>query len=227
VTDTVAGARGGAPVVAPYRLIAITDDLRDGRDGLVARALAAARGGATIVQLRLKHTDARTLADVGRALVAALPVPVIINDRADVALACGAAGVHVGPDDPAPTAVRRIAPSGFLIGASVGNDAEARRAAGADYVGIGPIYGSPSKLDAGDAIGIEGFERLARCAALPAVAIGGLTADTAAAVMAAGAAGVAVIAAIFGAPDPEAAARALRRAIDGASPPRDISATDG
>ena len=167
-----------------------------------------------MVQLRLKHTDARILANVTRALVAALPVPVIVNDRADVALACGAAGVHVGPDD-IPAAAFAASPlPGFLIGASVGSDAEVSNAVGGDYTGIGPVYGSLSKLDAGDAIGLLGFAHLADAAGLPAIAIGGITAATAADVIAAGASGIAVIAAIFGASDPEAAARSLRRAID-------------
>jgi thiamine-phosphate pyrophosphorylase len=213
VTATDLPARVSASV-PPYRLIAITDDLRDGRDGLVARASAAVRGGVTMVQLRLKHTDARAVVDIGRALVERLSVPVIINDRADIALACGAAGVHVGSDDVPAAALRRIVPPGFLIGVSVGSDAEVANAAGGDYVGVGPIYGSASKLDAGDAIGLLGLAHLASAAALPAVAIGGITVATAGDVMAAGASGVAVIAAIFGASDPEAAARALRIAMD-------------
>lgn len=213
MTATDLPARVSASV-PPYRLIAITDDLRDGRDGLVARASAAVRGGVTMVQLRLKHTDARAVVDIGRALVERLSVPVIINDRADIALACGAAGVHVGSDDVPAAALRRIVPPGFLIGVSVGSDAEVANAAGGDYVGVGPIYGSASKLDAGDAIGLLGLAHLASAAALPAVAIGGITVATAGDVMAAGASGVAVIAAIFGASDPEAAARALRIAMD-------------
>ena len=208
-------APAGQPVpIPPYRLIAITDDLRDGLDGLADRAAAAVRGGATMVQLRLKHTDARVLAGVARALVARLPVPVIVNDRADIALACGAAGVHVGPDDIPAAAIRRIVPPGFLIGVSVGSDAEVSNAAGGDYTGIGPVYGSLSKLDAGHAIGLLGFAHLADAAGLPAIAIGGITTSTAGDVIAAGASGIAVIAAIFGASDPEAAARSLRRAID-------------
>ncbi len=203
-------------IATALTLIAITDDLRDGREGLVARAVAAVRGGATMVQLRLKHTDARTLADVARALLTALPptVPLIVNDRADVALACGAAGVHVGVDDIPVAALRRIVPDGFVIGVSVGNDDEVANAAAADYAGIGPVYTSPSKLDAGAAIGVEEFARLAQRVTCPAVAIGGLSAETAPAVIAAGARGVAAIGAIFGAADPEAAARALRSAID-------------
>lgn len=200
--------------VGAYRLIAITDNLRDGRNGLVARAAAAVRGGATMVQLRLKYTDARMLADIGRALVTALPVPVIVNDRLDVALSCGAAGVHVGADDLPVGLVRRLAPPGFLIGTSVGSAEEAARAAGADYAGVGPVFGSSSKLDAGDAIGVVGLRQLTALAGLPAVAIGGITADTIASVMTAGVAGIAVIGAIFGGADPEAAARSLRAAVD-------------
>jgi len=198
------------------RLIAITDDLRDGRDGLVARACAAVRGGATMVQLRLKHADARTLADVARALVRTISVPVLVNDRADVALASGAAGTHVGTDDLSVAALRRIVPAGFLIGVSVGSEPEAATARGADYAGIGPLYGSASKLDAGVAIGVGGFARLAAAAGLPAVAIGGISAVTAGAAIAAGAAGIAVIAAVFGRDDPERAARELRTQIDAA-----------
>src|SRR5687768_17124196 len=109
------------------RLLAITDDLRDGRDGLVARAAAAARGGATMIQLRLKDADARTMLEVARALVDAVrahAVPVIINDRADVALAAGAAGVHVGTADVPAAALRPVVPPGFIIGASVGSPEE-------------------------------------------------------------------------------------------------------
>ena len=198
---------------ARLTLLAITDDLRDGRDGLVARVRAATRGGATMVQLRLKHADARTQVEVARALVAALPVPVLVNDRADVALASGAAGVHLGADDLPVAAVRRIAPPGFVIGASVGCDAEVALARGADYVGIGPVYTTLSKADAGAAIGVAEFARLARLCALPAVAIGGISADNAAAAIEGGAAGVAVIRAVLGAADPEAAAQAIRSAI--------------
>jgi thiamine-phosphate pyrophosphorylase len=193
-------------------LVAITDDLRDGREGLVSRAMAAARGGATMIQLRLKDADARLQVEVARALLAALPpdVPLIVNDRADVALVAGAAGVHVGVDDLPAAAVRRIAPPGFIIGASVGCDAEVPLAVGADYVGIGPVYGTASKSDAGEAIGVAEFARLAALCGLPAVAIGGIDASNQVSVMAAGANGIAVIRAVFGAQDPEAAARGIR-----------------
>jgi len=197
------------------RLVAITDDLRDGADGLRARAERAVNGGATMIQLRLKDADARTLVEVAKALVRALPrVPVIVNDRLDVALVAGAAGVHVGPDDLPAAAVRRLVPEGFVVGASVGSDAEIVLARGADYVGIGPLYETASKPDAGRAIGPVAFARLAKACRIPAVAIGGIDASNAGAAMRAGAAGVAVIRAVFGAPDPEGAARAIRAAVD-------------
>jgi thiamine-phosphate pyrophosphorylase len=191
----------------------ITDDDRDGTAGLVERATAAVRGGATMLQVRLKHAEARQLAEVTRALLAAVDVPVLVNDRADVALATGAAGVHLGADDLTVAAVRRMAPAGFIIGASLGSDDEVANARLADYVGIGPVYGTASKSDAGTAIGIEEFSRLRALGERPAVGIGGITAATAGAVTAAGGAGVAVIAAVMRAPSPEQAARALRAAM--------------
>ncbi|HSY81984.1 MAG TPA: thiamine phosphate synthase, partial [Gemmatimonadaceae bacterium] len=150
----------------------------------MARARAAVRGGATVVQLRLKNADARTLVDVGRALVAALPVPVIVNDRADVALACGAAGVHVGADDVPVAALRHVCPPPFVIGASVRAET-----AGADYVGIGPIFTTTSKANAPAPIGVDGFKALRATTSAPAVAIGGVTAEHVAELRKAGAAG--------------------------------------
>jgi thiamine-phosphate pyrophosphorylase len=194
-------------------LMAITDGAREGTDALVARAAAAVRGGATMVQLRLKDADARTLVEVARALVRVLPVPVLVNDRADVALAAGAAGVHVGTDDMPVSAVRAIAPPAFIIGASVGTDQEVPGSRGADYVGIGPVFSTMSKSDAGSAIGVEEFARLTRACELPAVAIGGITEENARQVIDAGASGVALIRALLGAPDPEQAARRIRAAI--------------
>jgi thiamine-phosphate pyrophosphorylase len=204
---------GGPFDPASVRVIAITDDLRDGPDGLAARVAAAVRGGATMVQLRLKDVDARTLVAVGRVLVASVSVPVLVNDRVDVAIACGAAGAHVGASDLPVAAARRIAPPGFILGASVSQDDDVENAGAADYVGVGPVFPTTSKHDAGEALGIEGFARLSRAAGRPAVAIGGVTSANAPALIAAGAAGVAVINAILGSPDPERAARDLRSAI--------------
>ena len=188
--------------------------MRDGPDGLLRRAEAAVRGGATMVQLRLKDVDPRELVVIARAFVERLRVPVIVNDRADVALAAGAAGVHVGIDDVPAAALRRVVPPEFIIGASVGSDDEVPFAAGADYVGIGPLFPTSSKVDAGAAIGPAEFTRLARKTGLPAVAIGGIDAGTVRVALGAGAHGVAVIRAIFAAADPERAARALSSASE-------------
>ena len=197
------------------RLIAITDSLRDGPRGLALRAAAAVLGGATMIQLRLKEESARSLVEIARIILATVPdVPLVLNDRAAVALAAGAAGVHVGVDDLAPALLRRVVPPGFIIGASVGSDEEVARAEGADYVGIGPVYATGSKSDAGDAIGPDRFAQLARRCGVPAVAIGGITSGRVAEVMAARASGVAVISALFGASDPTLAAREIRSALD-------------
>lgn len=195
------------------RLVAITDDAEDQRSTLVDQVVAAVRGGATSVQVRLKGATPREVVQIARAIVSKVPVPVIVNDRADIALAAGAAGVHVGEADLPVSAIRRFAPANFIIGASLGGDAELANAKEADYVGIGPLFTTGSKDDAGKAIGIDGFRKLAELSGRPAVAVGGLSAARAAEVMAAGAAGIAVVNAIFRADDPESAARSIAAAI--------------
>jgi thiamine-phosphate pyrophosphorylase len=198
------------------RLVAITDSLRDGIDGLADRAAAAVRGGATMVQLRLPDESPRVLAEAARALRRAVEgVPLLVVDRADVALATGADGVHVGSDGIVPAALRRVMPEAFIIGVSVGSDDDVARTPGADYVGIGPVFvAGGAGAGIGGAIGLERFRALAAQCAMPAVAIGGITPDTAGAAVAAGATGVAVISALFGATDPMQSARALRSALD-------------
>ena len=195
------------------RLVAITDDAEDKRATLVERVAAAVKGGATSVQVRLKGATPREVVSITRQLVTTVSVPVIVNDRADIALAAGAAGVHVGEADLPVPAIRRFAPQGFIVGASLGTNAELENAKVADYVGIGPIFGSDSKSDAGSAIGIDGFRKLAALCELPAIAVGGITAETAAQIIGAGAAGIAVINAIFKGVDPESATRQLVAAI--------------
>ncbi len=195
------------------RLVAITDDAEDRRATLADRVAAAVRGGATSVQVRLKTATPREVVEITRSILNTVSVPVIVNDRADIALAAGAAGVHVGEADLPVAAIRRFVPAHFIIGASLGSDAELTNAKDADYVGIGPVYGSDSKNDAGSAIGVDGFKRLAAMVEHPAVAVGGITADRALQITIAGAAGVAVINAIFKADDPESATRAIAAAI--------------
>jgi len=212
-------------LVDSLRLMVLTDAaLLKGRDAVdVCRR--AVSGGATMVQARLKGAPARDLAALARALVSALPVPVLVNDRVDVALATGAAGAHLGQDDPPLDALRPHVPPGFILGLSVGSRAEADRAAAwpADYWSVGPCFATATKPDAGPPLGAEGFTALARRAppGVPVIAIGGLTAGNVGAIVAAGAAGIAVTAAVLGASDPAAAARALRAACGGPleSPP--------
>jgi thiamine-phosphate pyrophosphorylase len=186
----------------------VTDDrLVRGRD-LVSLALAAERGGATSVQLRLKQATARELAQLVRRLVQALHIPVIVNDRPDVAIAAGAAGAHLGPDDMPIGFARRIAPPGFVVGASVGSDTEAALAGAADYWGIGPWRATPTKEDAGTGLGADGFSRLLRLAGgKPALAIGGVTPEDVPVILRAGGRGVAVVSGILGAEDVEEATR--------------------
>ena len=136
-----------------------------------------------------------------------------MNDRADLAMPSGAAGVHVGPEDLPVAAVRRMLGPDRIIGVSVGNDAEALAGGRRGLRRHRPVYATASKGDAGDAIGVAELERLAVLCARPAVGVGGINASNAAPVIAAGARGIAVIRALFSASDPEAAARSLRSAI--------------
>jgi thiamine-phosphate pyrophosphorylase len=193
----------------------VTDDvLVAGRD-LQALARAAERGGVTAVQLRLKRASARELSEAARALGADLRVPLLVNDRPDVALAVGAAGVHLGPDDLPVALARQLAPAGFIIGASVGSPEEAAGARGADYWGVGPWRSTGTKADAGEPLGPGGFRRLVSLAGtIPCVAIGGIRPDDVGAVRAAGGAGVAVVSGILGAGDVEAAARGYWKCVN-------------
>jgi thiamine-phosphate pyrophosphorylase len=182
---------------------------------VVAAALA---GGAGAVQLRGKEYDGRRLYEAGRALREATRragALFFVNDRLDVALAVEADGVHLGQDDLPLAAARRLAPPPFLIGVSAGTVEEARaaEAAGADYLGVGSVFATPTKADAGTPIGIEGLSAVVRATRLPVVGIGGVTHENAARVIAAGAAGVAVISVVVGAEDVEGATRRLVAAV--------------
>jgi thiamine-phosphate pyrophosphorylase len=177
----------------------VTDDRLVAGYDLVALARAAEAGGVTSVQLRLKTAPAREQVALARALVAALRVPVLVNDRPDIALAAGAAGVHLGVDDLPVALARAIAPPGFVIGASVGSDAEAAVAVDADYWGIGPWRVTTTKADAGTGLGADGFGRLAQLAGgKPCLAIGAVRPDDVPFVHRAGGAGVGVVSGILG-----------------------------
>ena len=178
---------------------------------------AAVRGGATLIQLREKDAEHEHVVALAKAVKAVLPshVPLILNDHAEAALAAGADGVHLGQDDGPPAAARALLGPKAIIGLSVGNLAEAAVSdvSLVDYLGVGPVFATGTKADAGAAIGPEGVLPVRKALGRPSVAIGGITVASAEAVIAAGADGVAVVSAIARATDPEAAARALKEAV--------------
>ena len=189
------------------RLMLILDVPVLGPRDPVAAALSAVNGGATSVQLRWKGGADREVVTLARELRRALSVPLFINDRLDIALATGCAGVHLGGDDLPIALARKITPAGFLVGASVGDEKEAVASAGADYVGIGPWRSTLTKADAGVALGADGVKRLLAMVTVPAVVIGGVKPIDVAEITGLGAAGVAVAAGILSTSDPVSAAR--------------------
>ncbi len=199
-------------------LMVVTDP-RCGEGRTVVEVVRAAlRGGAPAVQLRAKEETARETVELARALLGetrAAGALLLVNDRVDVALAAGADGAHVGDQDLPVADARRIVPPGFLLGRSADTPEEALRARedGADYVGVGPVYATASKDDAGAPVGPARIRAVVEAAGLPVVGIGGIDASNAAEVARAGAAGVAVIRAVMAAEDPEEAARTLLRAV--------------
>ena len=184
---------------------------------VVREALAA---GAPTVQLRLKSASARELLEAAQTLmpiVRSAGALFIVNDRLDVALAAGADGVHLGPDDLPVKDVRRVADarSGvadtFIVGYSTDTTDEAARAEaeGADYLGVGAVYATANKSDAGDVIGLKGLRRVVKAVSIPVVAIGGITPERAPAVAKTGACGSATIGAVMSATEPAEAVREL------------------
>lgn len=213
-------------MMVDLRLYAIVDPQQAGAHGLPDLARAVVGGGATLVQLRDKLSDTRRLVEEARAIKAALEptgVPLLINDRVDVALAAGADGVHVGADDMAVKDARRLLGSKAVIGLSIKTIAQAEAAPVdlVDYVGIGGVFATSSKDNPNPPIGIYGLARIAgvfrqRAPKLPLVAIAGINASNAKDVIDAGADGIAVISALSLETDPAAAARKLRSIVDAA-----------
>jgi len=206
---------GAGPVRYPLRgLYVITADGRTGPEALVAAVDAALCGGARLVQYRDKSDDHARRGQEARALKRLCDrhrVPLLINDDLELALACGAAGVHLGRDDLDIAGARARLPAGSLIGASCYDRfelAEAAAAQGADYIAFGSFFPSPTKPLAVSA-GTELLRRAHRELAIPAVAIGGISPENGAALVQAGADMLAVISAVFAAPDITAAARAF------------------
>lgn len=191
-----------------------------GRD-MLSVAAAALDGGATVIQLRDKTASTRVLIEEGltlRVLTRERGALLIVNDRVDVALAVEADGAHVGQDDMPAGLARRLLGPDRILGVSAVNMEEADEAVagGADYLGVGPIFPSLGKADAGSPTGVGLLTELARCYTTPLVAIGGITAENASEVVRAGACGVAVITAVVYAEDITAASRQLRLAVDAA-----------
>lgn len=201
-----------------WRLYVVTDE-RFGRSHLeVARAAIA--GGAGAVQVRDKSAPARRLYEAAvemSRLARAARVPLIVNDRVDIALASGADGVHVGQDDlPAPAA-RRLAGEGVVVGVSATTLEEAMAAErdGADYIGFGPVFEARgTKPDTVAPLGVDLLREVCRHCKVPVIAIGGLNATNVEAVIEAGASGVAVMSGVVSAGNIAAAAREIREKID-------------
>jgi thiamine-phosphate pyrophosphorylase len=206
------------------RLNAIVDPERAGGRSLAELTRLVVKGGATLIQLRDKMGSTRRMIEEARAIMAMLAgtgVPLVINDRVDVALAAGADGVHVGQDDmPAQEARRQLGPKA-IIGLSIKSVAQANAAPldAVDYAGIGGVYATTSKDNPDPPIGVAGLREIvaafrARKRGFPVCGIAGIDASNAASVIEAGADGVAVISALSMRSDPQAAARELRAVVD-------------
>ncbi|QQK64682.1 thiamine phosphate synthase [Cobetia sp. cqz5-12] len=193
-------------------LYLVTDPALCAERGLEATVMAAVRGGVSVVQLRDKHaSDEEMIAQAIRlkALLDEYEVPLIINDRIEVALASGADGLHIGQSDGDPIEARRRLGDDVLIGLSVQTleqlkDVDIERI---DYLGLGPVYATPTKPDHAAPLGIEGLTQLVRSSPLPTVAIGGISLANAGDVMSSGTDGLAVVSALCSAADPAAAAQ--------------------
>ncbi len=209
------GERGAGAVDLGLYLIA--DQTAAGGRSLPEAVAAAIAGGVTVVQLRAKGAGGREffeLAQAVHAVTSAHGVPLIVNDRLDIMLAVGAEGVHLGATDLPVAVARRLAPE-CLIGATAKSVEQIREAwvAGADYVGVGPVFASPTKPEAGVILGPAGLRRLIADAPLPCVAIGGLTHANVGQLADAGVAGVCVVSAILAQPDIGLAAAVLRERL--------------
>jgi thiamine-phosphate pyrophosphorylase len=208
------------PPVLDLRLIVITDRVLAAPRIVLEIVAAALEAGAPAIQLRDKQAPAGDIARLALALlplVRAARARLFINDRVDVALAVGADGVHLGPDDLPVDAARRIAPPGFLIGYSTDDPAtaQAAAAAGASYIGCGAIFGTATKAAAAsERIGTGRLDAVARAVDIPVIGIGGIDPSNIDAVAGTAAAGAAVVGAVMAAPDPGAAVRRLLEPFD-------------
>lgn len=218
MVNAIAKATRGVPLQA-LRLYLVTDQSCARGRMLTDVVAAAVQGGVTCVQLREKQLNTRDFyaqAMLLKELLAPHHIPLVINDRIDVALACGAQGVHLGQGDMPVAQARRLLPPDVFIGWSVETMEDVARSASlsVDYLGVSPIHATPTKTDTQAPWGLDGLRKVRSATTLPLVAIGGIHAGNARAVLAAGADGLAVVSALCSAPDPRAAAAALRKLID-------------
>lgn len=193
-------------------LCLVTDRAACGGRPLEELIRLAVQGGVRSVQLREKGLGTRDFVNQAKAIKTLLgPIPLIINDRVDVALACGAAGVHVGQSDMDPADARRLLGPGAIIGLSVETweDVERAQEQPVDYLGVSPVFGTPTKTDTKGAWGLQGVARIRAFSRHPLVAIGGIHSGNIEAIVRAGAEGIAVVSAICGAKDPEEVAKRL------------------
>jgi thiamine-phosphate diphosphorylase len=201
-----------------YRLCAITAKIPHLGRSHEDIAGAAIRGGATMIQFRDKHMNDDVFEDEAKkigGLAREHGVLFIVNDRVDIAGRCGADGVHIGQDDMDIESARLILGLEAIIGVSVSQATEAltAEAAGANYLGVGPIYETGSKCDAKEPIGLDALTVICQSVIIPVIAIGGITQGNATEIIATGAAGIAVIAAIAEAPNMTLAADKLRGCV--------------
>lgn len=198
-----------------YSIYLVTDDgCLQGR-ALIDCVCEALEGGVTLVQYRAKTASSAEMYAEAlqlKALCDSFNVPLIINDRLDIAMAVGAAGVHLGQDDLPCAAARKILGEDYIIGVSAHNPAEAKAAlqSGADYLGCGAVFGTATKADV-KKLGTDGLATICREKGLPVVGIGGVTADNYREVRAAGADGAAIVSGILAQPDIRATVRAIAR----------------
>ena len=211
-----AGGKGVLMKAQPdYSIYLVTDDgCLQGR-ALLDCVREALEGGVTLVQYRAKTASSAEMYAEAlqlKALCDSFNVPLIINDRLDIAMAVGAAGVHLGQDDLPCAAARKILGEDYIIGVSAHNPAEAKAAlqSGADYLGCGAVFGTATKADV-KKLGTEGLTTICREKGLPVVGIGGVTADNYREVRAAGADGAAIVSGILAQPDIRTTVRAIAK----------------
>lgn len=204
-----------------WSLHLVTDRKIAGNRSLEDIVRSAVAGGVTVVQLREKDLPAREFIGIAlrlAGLLKPLGVPLLVNDRPDVALAAGADGVHLGQNDMSCGEARRILGPDALIGLTVETEkqVEAAEILDIDYLGVSAVFATPTKTDTKAVWGLEGLRRLKGRTRHPLVAIGGIGVANAAEVILAGADGIAVVSAVCGADDPEEAARTLQQSIENA-----------